>query len=63
MGLINEGTTCYMNSLLQTFFTIGSLRRAIYNIPSRRSSFDKKLDSSGEEAKIPISLQRIFYNL
>ena len=32
MGLVNEGTTCYMNSLLQTFFSIGHIRRVIYSI-------------------------------
>lgn len=46
---MNEGTTCYMNSLLQTLFTIGAVRRAIYNISK----------SEG----IPLCLQRIFYNL
>jgi len=29
-GLQNEGTTCYMNSLLQTLYTLGRFRKAIY---------------------------------
>ena len=31
-GLINEGSTCYINSLLQALFTIGSFRSAIYQL-------------------------------
>ena len=50
-GLTNEGTTCYLNSLIQTLFFTRSFRNAIYSIPS-----DGRHD-------IPFSLQRIFYNL
>ena len=31
-GLYNEGSTCYINSLLQTLFTIGKFRNAIYRL-------------------------------
>ena len=50
VGLINEGTTCYMNSLLQTLFLITSFRRAIYSIPF----------SDSEESRIPKALGRLF---
>ena len=33
-GLINEGTTCYMNSLLQTLFFLRAFRNAVYSMPS-----------------------------
>lgn len=33
VGLINEGTTCYLNSLLQTLFLIGRFRQAVFSIP------------------------------
>jgi len=29
-GIINEGTTCYINSLLQTLYVIRAFRRAVY---------------------------------
>lgn len=50
VGLINEGTTCYMNSLLQTLFLITSYRKAIYSIPI----------SDSEEGKIPKALAKLF---
>ena len=53
VGLINEGTTCYMNSLLQTLFLITSFRRAIYSIPL----------SDSEEGKIPKALGKLFAGL
>lgn len=31
-GLINEGTTCYLNSLIQTLFFIRPFRNAIYQL-------------------------------
>ncbi|CCW67804.1 unnamed protein product [Phytomonas sp. Hart1] len=33
VGIINEGCTCYLNSLLQMLFHIGYLRSAVYRIP------------------------------
>ena len=50
VGLINEGTTCYMNSLLQTLYLITSFRKAIYSIPV----------SDSEEGKIPKALGKLF---
>jgi ubiquitin carboxyl-terminal hydrolase 7 len=34
LGLVNEGTTCYVNSLLQTLFFIRQFRNAIYRVPT-----------------------------
>lgn len=53
VGLINEGTTCYMNSLLQTLFLITSFRKAIFSIPF----------SDSEEFKIPRALGKLFAGL
>ena len=33
-GLINEGTTCYLNSLIQTLFFLREFRSAIYKMPT-----------------------------
>ena len=37
-GLINEGSTCYINSLLQTLYTIGSFRSSIYRLEPKMSA-------------------------
>ena len=50
-GIRNEGTTWYINSLLQTLFIIAPLRKAVFKMPS------------DEHNTIPLCLQRIFYNL
>ena len=52
-GLINEGSTCYINSLLQTLYSMGQFRAAIYRL--------KPGDS--QSGKTVRCLQRIFYNL
>lgn len=50
IGIINEGNTCYMNSVIQSLFHIKHLRKAIYNIPSAEDS--------------PIyAIQKVFYSL
>lgn len=53
VGLVNEGTTCYMNSLLQTLFFIHKFRNAVYAMPT----------SMDDEDKLPLALQKIFYKL
>jgi len=35
-GLQNEGTTCYLNSLMQTLFFIRVFRNAVYKMPTVR---------------------------
>lgn len=53
VGLVNEGTTCYLNSLLQTFYFIGDFRQAVY-----------QMAVEGEEQDdLPVALQRVFYCL
>lgn len=53
VGLVNEGTTCYLNSLLQTFYFISQFRRAVYHMPVDQT----------ETESIPLALQRVFYHL
>jgi len=59
-GLINEGTTCYLNSLIQTLFFIREFRNAVYKMPTIR---DRQTDDAQLSKSIPFCLQRIFYNL
>lgn len=54
VGLKNQGATCYMNSLLQSFYFTNYFRRATYAIPTEKDEPTKS---------IPLALQRIFYQL
>ncbi|PPQ63077.1 hypothetical protein CVT24_005932 [Panaeolus cyanescens] len=54
VGLKNQGATCYMNSLLQSFFCTRYFRRAVYQIPTE--------DDSPTES-VALALQRVFYHL
>jgi len=53
VGLVNHGTTCYVNSMLQSLFTINEFKRAIFAIPTADS----------EIGTIPYAFQRVFYHL
>ena len=52
-GITNQGTTCYMNSLLQTLFFLSYFRKAVYLMPTSLQDTDR----------LPLSLQLIFYHL
>lgn len=54
VGLKNQGATCYMNSLLQALFHIGTFRKSVYQMPTQNDS---------PTASIPLALQRVFYRL
>lgn len=55
VGLNNQGATCYLNSLLQSYFTTKLFRKLVYQIPT---------DSVASSAvSVPLALQRIFYLL
>ncbi|KAI5952236.1 UBP15 [Candida jiufengensis] len=53
VGLNNQGATCYLNSLLQSYFTTKLFRKLVYQIPTENS----------KNAKVALALQRIFYLL
>lgn len=50
VGLNNQGATCYLNSLLQSYFATANFRKLVYQIPG---------DESG--TAVPGALQRMFY--
>ena len=52
-GIYNEGTTCYINSLLQTLFFLSCFRKSVYLMPTSEKDTDR----------IPLALQFIFYHL
>ena len=55
VGIINQGMTCYMNSLLQTMYNINVLRKAVYALPTNE---DEKPSES-----MPLALQSVFHML
>lgn len=55
IGFRNQGATCYLNSLLQTYYILGKFREMVYSI-----------DTSGNTEPtqhVGLALQRLFYNL
>lgn len=55
VGCKNQGATCYMNSLLQSWYHLSYLRCAVYNIPTEENEIPT--------GSIPLALQRVFYAL
>ena len=53
VGLKNQGATCYMNSLLQTLYHLPLFRHLLYSLPT----------STDTTNSVPLSLQRVFYQL
>lgn len=39
VGLWSNGATCYMNSLLQTLWSLRQLRKAVYGMPTETVSW------------------------
>lgn len=59
VGLNNQGATCYLNSLLQSYYTTRVFRDLVCQIPT---DILTETSSSNHKA-VPLALQRIFYHL
>lgn len=49
VGLINEGATCYLNSLLQTLYHLPTFRKAVFKTKSTN--------------KMVVALKQVFYEM
>ncbi|KPA86091.1 putative ubiquitin hydrolase [Leptomonas pyrrhocoris] len=62
-GLLNQGATCYLNSLLQALFHISAFRSTIYHMPTREEAEGKGNGDASGTKSIPYALQRLFCHL
>jgi ubiquitin C-terminal hydrolase len=51
-GLLNQGATCYMNSILQALFHLPAFRKIVYNMPTE--------NVDNPDKSIPLNLQKLF---
>ena len=63
IGIINEATTCYMNSMLQSLFVIGQFKNLLFKIQPSNDSNDNNENNNTENNSVILSLQRLFYDL
>eukprot|EP01083_Nonionella_stella_P070415 188358_1 len=73
VGLRNQGATCYMNSLLQTFYHISYLRKVVYLLPTEQIAEEDILSpdfasmgsrsAPDRKTDISLALQKLFYDL
>lgn len=63
VGLNNQGATCYLNSLLQSYFTTKIFRKLVYQIPTTSNTVVKSNKKIKKQSSVALSLQKIFYLL
>ncbi|KAK7196895.1 ubiquitin hydrolase [Novymonas esmeraldas] len=62
-GLLNQGATCYLNSLLQALFHISAFRAIIYHMPTKDEAEQHAVVEPTVPRSIPYALQRLFCHL
>ncbi|KAG5492581.1 hypothetical protein JKF63_01160 [Porcisia hertigi] len=62
-GLLNQGATCYLNSLLQALFHIKAFRAIIYHMPTKDEAEQHAGLDSPVPRSIPYAMQRLFCHL
>ncbi|KAG0675211.1 hypothetical protein C6P40_001857 [Pichia californica] len=66
VGIENQGATCYLNSLLQSYFFTKSFRKKVYQIPTEDEisfNYDTYEEYKRQPKTVSLALQRIFYKL
>ncbi|CAH6719278.1 ubiquitin carboxyl-terminal hydrolase 15 [[Candida] jaroonii] len=63
VGLNNQGATCYLNSLLQSYYTTKIFRKLVYQIPTTSNTIIKSNKKVKKESSVALSLQKVFYLL
>ncbi|EPY24372.1 ubiquitin carboxyl-terminal hydrolase 7 [Angomonas deanei] len=66
VGLLNQGATCYLNSLMQMLFHLSAFRSIIYQMPTKDEVESCKQEwegGTGKTKSIPYGLQRLFCSL
>lgn len=66
VGIENQGATCYLNSLLQSYYFTKVFRKKVYKIPTDdeiKLEMDSYEDYKHQHKTVSLALQRIFYRL
>ena len=63
MGLVNQGSTCYLNSLLQLLFHTGSFRSSVYRMASTCAEGAEEQAAANDASPIPQALQELFFQM
>ena len=70
LGLLNSGSTCYLNTLLQCLYFTPELRTRLFaisaadlHLPDSHSSSSSSVPAGSKVRKIPLELQRLFAQL
>lgn len=63
MGLLNQGSTCYLNSLLQLLFHTGYFRSSVYQMGRQDTSTSSSSDLEKEKSTIAPALQELFFQM
>jgi len=66
VGILNQGATCYMNSLLQTLFFTDAFLRGVFLMPTVPGATDNEANTAvalDNEKNVALAVQRLFYRL